>query len=231
MLGGVTHVWTTAPSSVAIVVVPCELISWCTVAPTGTGAPQCLQGVVRGSVMPRTLPQRPGLIECEDDARVRDRLGVPAWLALAGGFVALLSYRTTRRDLRRAPAASVYVVVTHFRASAPAKPDDQTTYKVVNGGALPIYDVGVSVWEFGRRRRSWRFRKVGQWMTGTRLEGRVHIAIEPGGEVTGEDMSAPSLVGWKVIEAPPVLLIFRDGNGRRWVRWPDGRLNRAWSLH
>ena len=24
----------------------------------------------------------------------------------------------------------------------------------------------------------------------------------------------------------PIIIVFTDGNGRRWVRWPDGRLSR-----
>lgn len=157
---------------------------------------------------------------------------VPAWLALAGGAAALVSYRTSRRDLKRAPAAGVYVVVTSFHVSAPHEREDHTAYKVSNTGTLPIYDVCVSVWEFGKRRRTWRFRKANDWMIGARIEGRTHICIEPGSEAAGDDMSPPKLHAGvlKKFEAPPVMVVFRDGNGRRWVRWPDGRLNRVWLL-
>lgn len=154
---------------------------------------------------------------------------VPSWLALAGGSTALLTYLSARRDTRRAAAAGVYIVVSKFRFSVPPAEGDFTEYKLVNGGLLPIYDASVSVWEFGTERRTWRFRRECDWMTGARIGGRVHTAIEPGGSATGEDMPAPEYPETHSTPiSPPILLIYRDGNGRQWVRWPTGKLSRVW---
>ncbi len=156
---------------------------------------------------------------------------VPAWVGLAFGSTALAAYVSARRDARRAPGAAVYLVHQGFKVSSPPSDDDFTAYKVVNTGSLPVYDVGVSVWEYGRRRWFWRIRRFTRWMTSDQITGRVHVAIEPGGQGEGGDMPAPrhrseaKRVGDST--APPVLVVFRDGNGRQWVRWPDGRLNRV----
>ena len=67
-------------------------------------------------------------------------------------------------------------------------------------------------------------------MTGDRIEGRVHVNIEPGGTAVGTDMTAPQYPKPKHSKSsgsPPVMLIFRDGFGREWVRWPNGKLNRV----
>jgi hypothetical protein len=153
---------------------------------------------------------------------------VPAWIALVGGLSALVSYATARVDARRVVASGLYVVPTRYKYGDPPSDENRSDHKIANAGSLPVYDVGVSVWEFGRRRWFWRFRLATDWMSGKRLEGRVFPAIEPGGTVDVEDMTPPQRPTEPTdSRRPPILLIFRDGNGRKWVRWPDGRLNRA----
>jgi hypothetical protein len=153
---------------------------------------------------------------------------VPAWLAIvcSGGGAAAVA---TARSARRTHGAAVYVTSAGYRVSDPPDPDDFTGYKLVNSGTLPVHDVGISVWEFGRRRWLWRFRNGARWMTGERLQGRVYPSVEPGDEKTANDMPAPHRVVKRPrgAVAPLLLLTFRDGVGRRWVKWPDGRLNRV----
>ena len=160
---------------------------------------------------------------------------VPAWLGLVFASVALLSYVTSRLDSRRSAASGVHVIPVTFQYSAPKpKEGDHTAYRIVNAGRVPAYDVEVSAWEFGSRRWLWRFRRAPSWMTGARIDARLHIAVLPGQSVWSKgdaELTAPR-IGARQSESPvpPLMLIFRDGDGRRWVRWPDGRLNRARSV-
>lgn len=149
------------------------------------------------------------------------------WIALSGGLVAAASFVRDRREAQRVDAASVYVVVTTYNTGTPGGTYPIfTKYVIHNTGALPALTVGVSGWPAtARRRLTWRLRPIGQWMTGTRAPGGVFPTITPGG-VTAEHEVRPlssSTIGG---EAPPIMLTFRDGRGRSWVRWPDGRLNR-----
>jgi hypothetical protein len=93
---------------------------------------------------------------------------------------------------------------------------------------LPTYDVVLSLWEFGKRRRLWRFHGRANWLTSERLTTRIYPAIPPRESVGKVDLPAPGTEPRDVSKAPPAVVTFRDGNGRNWVRWPDGRLNRIW---
>jgi hypothetical protein len=151
---------------------------------------------------------------------------VPAWIALIGGFIAAAAFWTGRRDRTKADAARVYAVVTSFRGGGRSD-ENFTNTRIYNDGARPIFDVGLSVWEWGRRRWTWRVRRHEHCMTGNRIEGAVYSGVLPGTNTTEAELRGLvtySRYGLEV--APPILLIFRDGNGRRWIRWPDGRLSR-----
>jgi hypothetical protein len=150
------------------------------------------------------------------------------WLALVGGFVALVTFSMGRRDLARADAACVYVLVTKFRAGTPTeKHPIFTTYQIFNPSRLPLLGVSPSAWTWGRRRVTWRFRRYERWMTGQRLVGRAYATIAPNGSTHEHDLPGLETVGGAGA-TPPVMLIFRDGHGRRWVRWPDGKLCRLY---
>jgi len=153
-----------------------------------------------------------------------DMGSVPAWIGLAGAFIALATWL----GRRRAAALRVYVVATKWRWSQPPKDTDFTNYKIVNNGTLLIRHVRVSVWGDGKRRWFWRFRHGERWMTGERLEGRIHHAVEPGSPAKGTDMMMPTSWLQKAkVREPRIMLIFEQGR-RTWVQWPDSRLNRVY---
>jgi hypothetical protein len=148
-------------------------------------------------------------------------------LALAGALAAAAAFVANRLDRARDMGAHVYVKVPEHLAG-PAGPGQVafTQYLIVNNGALPASRVGISAWEWGRRRIMWRFRRHANWMTGPRMQGgAVFPTIFPG-EST-DVLELPGIWEWGPPgELPPIMLIFRDGLGHRWVRWPDGKLTR-----
>jgi hypothetical protein len=154
-------------------------------------------------------------------------------LALAGGLAAVAAFVANRLDQARAMAASLYVQVPlHLAGPAPTPQRAFTKYQIVNGGALPASTVGVSAWDWGERRRiTWRFRRHDNWMTGGRMGGHVFPTIFPNSSTEVHDL--PGLWEWGPPgELPPIMLTYRDGLGRRWIRWPDGKLTRlapCWS--
>jgi len=150
------------------------------------------------------------------------------WLALAGGLTAVAAFVQERRDRIRADAADVYVVVTEYRCASPEDEERSfTRFQVFNRAARPIFRVGVAAWDWGRRRITWRLRRHENWMTGRRIVGRVFSTIAPSTE-TSEAKLPGLLPDGDPGESPPIMLVFRDGHGRRWVRWPDGRLMKAY---
>jgi hypothetical protein len=168
---------------------------------------------------------------------------VPAWLALGGVVVAVAVFVAGRADATRKHAASVYVVITSFKAGtgdryladAPGAeaPPPFTKVVIQNDGDLPVVDANVSVWEWGHRRWDWWDRGMTDWWTGQRVRGVDYATIAPHSEATEHEFPAVGLPATRRpgdTARPPVILIFRDGNGRRWVRWPDGRLSRVWFI-
>jgi hypothetical protein len=145
------------------------------------------------------------------------------WLALVGGLVAAAAFVVGRRDVSRADAARVYAIVSKYRYGLGKEPIF-TTFKVVNDSAAPALQVGVSAWDWGRRRRAWRLRRHEQWMTGRRIHGNVFSTIEPNSSTKEHDLPGLTSYAGQGGESPPIMLVFRDGQGRRWVRWPDGKL-------
>lgn len=102
-----------------------------------------------------------------------------------------------------------------------------TTYQLVNDGKLPALAVEVHGWTWGARRRlTWRLRPVTAWMTGRRIPGGVFPQLEAQSRTDDQDIHPLHIEGSsRAGERPPIMLVFRDGHGRLWVRWPDGRLN------
>jgi hypothetical protein len=148
------------------------------------------------------------------------------WLGLAGGLAALATFVWGRRDASRSDAAAVYVVVTTFQP-APLPPGEAvfTRYQIVNDGDLPVLIVAVEAWDWGRRRITWRLRREEHWMTGRRIIERVYNTVTP--HTSTDEDQVPGLAGIGPPGVnPPILLRFCDGHGRRWVRWPDGKLAR-----
>jgi hypothetical protein len=158
---------------------------------------------------------------------------VPTWLTFAGVVIATATYISSRLDAIRRPASNVFAVVPRYAFGGSSRTQDPfTMVRIENGSDMPIFDCRVAVWDWGaRRRRLWRVRRRGDWLASERIAGRVFPSISARGH--SEDADLPGLGlpmdGRRLGDlevAPPVLLTFRDGNGRRWVRWPDGRLTR-----
>ena len=156
---------------------------------------------------------------------------LPEWLGLLGGVAAVGSWWLRRT----ADKVGIYAIASRWSRSTSGA-DDFTSYKVVNGGQYPLRDVEVSVWSQGNRRRLWRALKPARWFSGERLGGRWHHVVEPGQCVEsneGDELPAPRLDGPPAKDhltpAPDLLLTFYDGKGNRWVRWPNGKLNRIYA--
>jgi len=160
---------------------------------------------------------------------------VPAWVALIGALVAAIAFVSGRLDATRAQAQAVYLIVTssHYGVG-PNRSKDHTHVEVSNDSALPVYDLSIAGWQWGKRRRFWRFRKPDEWMTSERLDGRLWVVMRPQSKVTDDQMQPvkgfPPSTGRSPRDSlsPPFTLTFRDASGRRWVRWPDGKLHRRW---
>ena len=69
------------------------------------------------------------------------------------------------------------------------------------------------------------------------MEGLTIPLVTPDTETDPFDMEPvptinPSLAR-RIETTPPLMIRFRDGNGRLWVRWPDGKLTRerpSWTV-
>jgi hypothetical protein len=63
-------------------------------------------------------------------------------------------------------------------------------------------------------------------MTGRCITGRGYWTVEPESSL---DIELSMVADPEVADdGPPVMVGFRDGNGRRWVRWSDGKLTRLY---
>ena len=159
---------------------------------------------------------------------------VASALALAGGLAAVATFTATRRDRVRELAAKTYVIITKYRCGT----EDQNPITVVeihNDSELPVYRLSLMAWDWGVPRITWRLRSIDHWMTSRRVDAHLLATIPPHSRsrehtLIGIDVwSSPGPA-----ERPPVMLVFLDGHGRWWVRWPDGKLNRVspslWSI-
>ena len=75
------------------------------------------------------------------------------------------------------------------------------------------------------------FEERGQWMTGRRIAGNVYSTLlahsaSKESELPGVGLPVSNKKLGDTQVMPVLLLAFRDGNGRRWIRWPDGKLSR-----
>ncbi len=168
-------------------------------------------------------------IECVTVAL--EAAALQGWLALAGGLAAVVALLVARSDASRAQAAQILAFPCEFHYAPPAGEPGFTVVEVRNGSGLPLFEVGVAAWDWGHRARLWRIRRPSEWMTGARITGRFYSVITmatlkvdrlppPSRPIRDEDRENGLL--------PPILLTFRDAHGRRWVRWPDGKLTRRW---
>jgi hypothetical protein len=154
---------------------------------------------------------------------------LPSWIGVIAVVIGALTFAASRRDAHRALASKVFVFGPYQGASH----DDPgwTNVEIHNNGDAPIFDCSVSLYDWGERRRTWRARKATDWWSANRIDGR-HFSIITPTSRSAEDHGLMGGLGNppKRYESlrPPVILIFRDGNGRRRVRWPDGRLTRKW---
>jgi hypothetical protein len=146
------------------------------------------------------------------------------WLALTGGLAAALTFVANRWDHARSDSAAVYAVVTHYLERDPI----ESTYEVHNDGPLPILWVYVYVWDGDASRRiTWRLRLPDSWMTDHGAQVDLILTIRPGHSTEERPLPPPVRDPDRPAEfrVPGVMLIFLDGRGRRWVRWPDGSLS------
>ncbi len=151
---------------------------------------------------------------------------VPEWLSLLAIVGGVIAFWIGRRDAARQLASRIFLIVLSFTISSDES-KRTTKIEVANLTETPIFDVNVLQFSWGHRRRSWRFRSSDQWCTGNRLRpGRLFATIAPNTRGVTQTMQGlgPSPDATQV--TPPFVLVFRDGNGRRWVRWQDGRLSR-----
>jgi hypothetical protein len=155
---------------------------------------------------------------------------VSSWIALVGALAAVLAYLSNRRDAVRATAARTYpVVIAHsYHDESLPQPDRRTRIEVRNDSDLPAFNLSVSVWQHGHARVTWRIRKHEDWWTAPRVGQEVATFVGPHSVLDPIELPAVASPGPKVeaLVAPPVMLILRDGTGRDWIRWPNGRLTR-----
>ena len=164
---------------------------------------------------------------------------LPTWIGLGGAVAALTTYASSRRDSKRTPASSVFVTCPDGQENEP----DIRTITVHNASALPVTDVVISSWsstpkkegrpwdilrlDFGDdfskpHRFFWHFFRWWNWLWGWKLQHWYWYSVGP-----GECRQVGLLVETTARRlAPQLMLTFRDGSGRAWVRWPDGRLSR-----
>ncbi len=152
---------------------------------------------------------------------------VPEWIGVGGVLIAALAYWSGRLDARRSLASAVHAVAERFEVGGDRPEID---VKVYNGSDRPVFDVLVCVWSWpGRRRWWWRAVTYGRWLSGARQqEMGTHAIREHGASDLMEFRRFPAecIHDRGRTFRPPILVVFTDGNGRRWVRWPDGRLSR-----
>jgi hypothetical protein len=171
---------------------------------------------------------------------------VSSWFVVGSVLVAASTFWAARRDAVRAQASKVYGVDSGDRFST-GGPNEFMVVGVWNRSDGPIFDIHVFLYRYGgRRRRTWRWRSRNPylWLTSE----YVQRAAGFGADVFGPEVEVPPLdaglqarvafgdPGRPVVKPDepldssgyiaPVVVTFTDGNGRRWVRWPDGRLSR-----
>jgi hypothetical protein len=144
------------------------------------------------------------------------------FIALVLAAVAVLTYGSKvnegRRDLAR------FVHTLEARVSEDHRILDAV---LANDGPAPIRFVGVTLFRPGRRRWWWRVRRGRTgWWTGDKVSRRFFPIVWPETRIDDENMQFVGRFDGSGLGFHPIVVEFTDGNGRRWVRWPDGRLSR-----
>lgn len=165
---------------------------------------------------------------------------VPQWLGLAAAIVAVTAFVVSRRDLSRTEASSVYVMAdSHKYSMKRVDNDDGTTDRITslelagrihNAASTPITDCTMHLYAPNGRRRLWWWTSQSPqaWWTTKRLIGRSYYTIAP--ESAGEQFEYHRQIdiqGGPPKGLPTMVTTFTDGHGRRWVRWPSGKLSRV----
>ena len=157
---------------------------------------------------------------------------VPAWVGLIGALVAGASYLAGRHEQRRALAAKVYVMpvsgLYKLDLLDPIPNRLELGVQVVNDSPGPIFDIHVIVWNHGGRRRIvWQLWPYYERVTRGHVTDAVVTAMWP--ESRSKEFAMVGRIGRMPIgmrrDSFAISISFRDANGRRWVRWPDGRMS------
>lgn len=172
--------------------------------------------------------------------------GVLQVLALASGLAAAATFTFGRLDTRRGQASGVYIVHGDHDAWHMNMDDHEAAYVEIglhNSSKLPILDVAVLSYQFGKRRWNWRSKPPEQWL-GPWGKDRDDPLLSGAwlGSACAPTIPAETTAGPYALRAaftrpagysdenlrPPIAVSFRDAAGRRWVRWHDGKLSRRW---
>lgn len=174
--------------------------------------------------------------------------GVLQVLAVAGGLVAVATFAASRLDGQREQASAVYLIQRNWTMDMDEPDAAKVTVALHNDSDLPVLDIAVASWNFGSRRRLWRLHAsndwCGPWRRAKRSQRRGDELLSGSwlGSSSRANLQPRSTTADAVLRAPhtrpaaredenlrpPVTLAFRDANGRRWVRWHDGKLSRRW---
>ena len=128
-----------------------------------------------------------------------------------------------------AQAGEVYAAVVSHRWRTSSGVYDELRLRAVNGSSAPVFHMTVEILEWDwKRPRSKKASSQGKAVT-----SRMFPTLMPGTESKEIDLDgmikiAPSTGDARSYQwvTPPVRFSFTDAGGRRWIRWPDGRLVR-----
>lgn len=151
-------------------------------------------------------------------------------VAILAGLVAVATFALNRRDRTRAAAASVFPIVERFKTLpllGGVEGDEMTVVRIANASQLPVYGTRVMLFDWGSRKWLWKFKLTESVWTTDRVDGAMIQTIRPLSESDEVELKPVTFPSEEFLEYPPQVVIwFRDGFGRRWVRWPHGRLSR-----
>jgi hypothetical protein len=157
---------------------------------------------------------------------------VPGWLGLLALVFTAATFVIGRRDAGRDLASKVSVIVLSMRwggGPVTGGQGNHTTAQIRNDSDAPIFDCQIVLFDWGLRHSLWWERTVPEWWTTRRVDGRLIATVLPNSQSANDaaeldGLGLPPQKPESIL--PPLVLIFRDGNGRHWVRWPDGKLSR-----
>lgn len=148
---------------------------------------------------------------------------VPTWLAAIGTIVAVwfavIQYRRliSSRIEEQASRVVAYAASSSFDWQNPRQSTCNAV--VLNGSDLPIYECSLRLLSW-----DWRERKAEP------LDGALYPVVLPGTtpEETLDDGLVPPPLSptTKATISPPLEIEFTDSAGQRWIRRPDGGLER-----